>query len=79
MARGTSRFKTAHPDAVVEYNADIRIPEVLSPDVQRPKFSWLSAPSKGSRPNVLKNFIKQNTELVGVNNDQVDGLEVSAD
>src|SRR6478735_3730499 len=66
FVRGEVSFKAKHPDAVVEYNTDIRIPEVLSPDVQRQKFSWLTGPSKGDRVSILRGFIKQNESLVGL-------------
>ncbi|MBP7415153.1 MAG: M36 family metallopeptidase [Pyrinomonadaceae bacterium] len=79
FVRGENLFKQKHPDAVVEYNTDIRTPEVLSPNVQRQKFSWLTSPSNEARTDILRNFIKQNAELVGVDAAQIDGLEVAAD
>ncbi|MBK9767597.1 MAG: hypothetical protein IPP63_11585 [Chloracidobacterium sp.] len=33
FARGEEAFKQNHPDAKVEYNTDIRTPEVMAPDV----------------------------------------------
>lgn len=79
FVRGENLFKQQHPDAVVEYNTDIRTPEVLSPNVQRQKFNWLTSPSNAARTDILRSFIKQNDQLVGMDAAQIDGLEVTAD
>ncbi len=79
FVRGEETFKAKHPDAVVEYNTDIRTPEVLSPNVQRQKFNWLTGKSKADRVGILRGFIKQNESLVGLNDTQIDTLDVAAD
>ncbi|MFN0278164.1 MAG: M36 family metallopeptidase, partial [Pyrinomonadaceae bacterium] len=79
FVRGEAAFKQAHPTAKVEYNLDIRIPEVFTPDVYARKIEWLSRPSTARRPEILRNFLKGNQELTGVNRAQVDTLKTTAD
>ena len=79
FARGEEVLKQTLPTAKVEYNLDIRIPEVITPDVYKNRIEYLTAPSNEKRSTILRNFIKQNSDLVGVSNEQADGLEISAD
>ncbi|MEP6705175.1 MAG: M36 family metallopeptidase, partial [Acidobacteriota bacterium] len=62
-----------------EYNNDIRIPEVITPDVYAAKIEFLSAPSTLKRAEILRNFVKENDSLVGINQDQANNLKVVAD
>ncbi len=66
------------PTLKVDYNTDIRTPEVIGPDVLKGR-AFLTAPSTAKRSDVLVNFLKQNADLVGVNAAQADGLKVFAD
>lgn len=62
----------------IEYNEDLRIPEVISPDfAQTAKF--LTAPSAEKRADILENFINQNAGLFGLNRAQINQLEKTAD
>ncbi len=79
FVRGEAAFKRAHPTAKIEYNLDIRIPEVFTPDVNQRKIQWLTKPSAVSRPELLRTFLKGNQELTGVNQAQIDMLKVGAD
>jgi len=79
IVAGEENFKRTHPNAIVEYNTDMRIAEVLGPDAKRVKFEWLTSPSRAGRPEILRNFVKDNANLIGVNNEQVDALQVTAD
>ena len=79
FVRGEAAFKQAHPNAKVEYNLDIRIPEVMTPEVYRRKIEWLTRPSTASRPDILRNFLSANNELTGVNQAQINSLKVGAD
>ncbi|HEY0049607.1 MAG TPA: M36 family metallopeptidase, partial [Pyrinomonadaceae bacterium] len=58
---------------------DIRIPEVITPDVWRNKIEFLTPPSDVKRSDILRSFIKQNNELVGMTNQQIDSLKTFAD
>ncbi len=79
FVRGEANFAQTHPTAKVEYNTDIRSPEVWTPDVSQKNIEWLTPPSSAKRVDILRNFIKQNNQLAGVNNEQVDKLVVAAD
>lgn len=80
FVRGEQQLKQRFPNAKVEYNTDIRIPEVISPDVQKTTIQWLTSRSKSpDRPGILRNFIKQYDSLVGMDAAQIDSLDVAAD
>ncbi|MFN0140696.1 MAG: M36 family metallopeptidase [Pyrinomonadaceae bacterium] len=79
FVRGESSLKSRIPQVKVEYNADIRTPEVITPDVWKNRIEWLSSPSTGKRSEILRNFVKENNELIGINDRQADSLKVLAD
>ena len=66
------------PTLKVEYNPDSRTPEVIAPDVKQGRASLTSATGE-KRSDVLRNFLKENTNLVGVNEQQLDSLKLFAD
>ncbi|MBE7515606.1 MAG: VCBS repeat-containing protein [Chloracidobacterium sp.] len=76
---GESALRQRMPTVKVEYNEDIRIPEVISPDVYRDRIEWLSAPSNAKGADILRNFVKENNNLIGVTSQQVDELVTTAD
>lgn len=77
--RGEESLRSKMPTVKIEYNNDIRIPEVISPDVYSKNIEWLSGPSDAKRADILRNFIKENQNLIGVTSDQVDNLVTVAD
>lgn len=81
FVRGENALRQRVPTLKVEYNNDIRIPEMIGPDVQQGRAFLTDAttPSRTGRANVLTNFLKQNTELVGASAAQIDALKVVAD
>ncbi|HEX8735810.1 MAG TPA: M36 family metallopeptidase, partial [Pyrinomonadaceae bacterium] len=79
FVRAEAALKARLPHAKVEYNNDIRIPEVITPDVWRDKVEFLTPPSDMKRADILRNFVKQNNELVGMDNQQIDSLKTFAD
>lgn len=78
FAAGESALKSRVPTLKVEYNLDIRIPEVIAPDVKQGR-AMLTGPSGVKRADILKGFLKENAALTGVPSEQVDGLKVTAD
>lgn len=78
FTRGESKLRERVPSLKIEYNVDIRIPEIISPDVKQGK-AFLTAASTGKRSDVLKEFLKQNESLLGATSDQIDQLKVFAD
>lgn len=79
FARGEETLRQTVPTLKVEYNHDIRIPEVITPDVWKQRMSYLTGPTTGPRAEVLRNFVKQNNELIGVTDPQASSLKVLAD
>jgi Zn-dependent metalloprotease len=77
--RGEEILRAKVPSLKIEYNADIRIPEVITPDMWRSDVERLTAPSDMKRSEILRNFVKQNNNLIGVNDVQADNLKVTAD
>ncbi|MEP6788269.1 MAG: M36 family metallopeptidase, partial [Acidobacteriota bacterium] len=78
MVRGEQLLKQRVPNLKVEYNSDLRIPEVVAPDVKLGK-KFLTRASRGKRSGILKTFLGQNSELIGANGAQIDDLKVAAD
>jgi hypothetical protein len=66
------------PTLKVEYNEDIRTPEVIAPDVKQGG-AFLTAASPEKKSGVLRNFIKQNNELFGLTDEQTNQLKITAD
>ena len=79
FVRGEEALKARLPQVKFEYNTDIRIPEVITPDVWKSSIEFLSSPTREKRSEILRNFVKENNELVGVDDQQADSLKVSAD
>ena len=79
FVRGENELRTRVPSLKVEYNTDIRIPEVISPDAYKANIERLTGPSNGNRAENLRSFVKQNSDLVGVSDNQADQLRVLAD
>ncbi|MEZ5307735.1 MAG: M36 family metallopeptidase [Pyrinomonadaceae bacterium] len=79
FARGEDDLRTRVSTLKVDYNPELRNPEVITPDVYKANIERLTAPSNEKRVDILRNFIKQNNSLVGLDDSQVDQLKVLAD
>ncbi len=79
FARGESELKQRLPNVKIEYNNDIRTPEVITPDVWQDRVEFLSEPSSRKRSEILRDFIRENNRLVGVTDTQAVTLKVAAD
>ncbi|MCA1637716.1 MAG: M36 family metallopeptidase, partial [Acidobacteria bacterium] len=78
FADGENKLRQRVPKLKVEYNKDIRVPEVIASDVkQGPAF--LTAPSAVKPSEVLRGFLKQNDDLLGVTDEQANQLKPVAD
>jgi Fungalysin metallopeptidase (M36)/Fungalysin/Thermolysin Propeptide Motif len=75
---GEKSLRQKVPTLVTEYNGDIQIPEVITPDVKQ-RIAFLTSPSSEKRSEILRNFIKQNKNLVGVTDSQASSLKVTQD
>ncbi len=81
FTRGEEALRARIPNIKVEYNSDIRTPEVIGPDVWGSR-TFLTKPAfaKGGRhSDILLNFLKENNSLVGTTAGQIDSLRVAAD
>ena len=78
FVRGENLLKQSVPTLKIVYNEDIRIPEVIGPDVLQGR-AFLTPPAAGKRADILINFLKENSELIGATGNQIDGLKVAAD
>jgi|CXWL01.1.fsa_nt_gi hypothetical protein len=75
---GEEALRQSVPTLKIEYNTDIRTPEVIAPDVKQGK-AFLSTPTSQKRSDVLKAFLRENSELVGVRSSDITELKVAAD
>jgi hypothetical protein len=73
-----TKLRGARKSLKIEYNEDLRIPEVVSPDFAQ-KTDFLTAPTGDSRAAALKDFIERNSGLFGLSGEQIDQLEKTAD
>lgn len=78
FASAEDELRSRVPSLKVEYNSDIRIPEVIASDIQQGKH-FLSGAAPGKRSDILRQFLKENNSLLGLRNDQIDELRVAAD
>ena len=78
FVQGEAALKHSVPTLKVEYNDDIRIPEVIAPDVKQGK-AFLTKPTTIDRPEILSNFLKKNAQLLGATGKQIGQLKVAAD
>ena len=78
MVRGEQSLRRRVPTLKIEYNSDLGIPEVIAPDVKQGR-AFLTPAAKGTRPDILKNFLTQNADMVGARDTQIADLKVAAD
>ena len=79
FVRGENDLRSRISTLKVDYSNDFRSPNVIAPDVWKTNVERLTPPSTTARAEILRNFIKQNNSLVGINDEQADSLRVSAD
>jgi hypothetical protein len=79
FVRGEEILRAKVPTLKVEYNSDIRTPEVITPDVWKATIEWLTPASGAKRSEILRGFVKENNSLIGVDDAQADALKVLAD
>ena len=67
---GEAALRERVPTLKVEYNDDIRIPEVIAPDLDRGN-AFLTEASAAKHASILRGFVSENKELIGLENQQV--------
>ncbi|MEP6903106.1 MAG: M36 family metallopeptidase, partial [Actinomycetota bacterium] len=75
---GEESLKARIPTLKVEYNTDIRTPEVIAPDVKMGR-NFLTGGSTAKHSEILRSFVKVNDSLIGVSDAQAANLKVTAD
>ncbi len=78
FVRGEDELRKRIPTLKIDYNEDIRTPEVIAPDVKQGP-AYLTGPSGMKRSEILRDFAKQNEALIGVAGNEIDNLKVTAD
>ncbi|MEQ1922207.1 MAG: M36 family metallopeptidase [Pyrinomonadaceae bacterium] len=78
FVKGENELRKRVPTLKVEYNNDIRIPEIIAPDVQQGK-GVFTGRSKQKHSDILLNFLSENKDLVGAGDEQISQLKVAAD
>ena len=78
FARGEGALRARIPALRVDYNEDIRIPEVIGTDVALGR-SMLTGASPAKRADTLRAFLTENRSLVGASDEQIAGLKVFSD
>ena len=79
MVIGEETLRRHVPTLTVEYNEDIRTPEVIAPDVKQGRAFLSGARATGKNSDTLRQFIKENNDLTGMSDAQADTLRVTAD
>ena len=79
ITKGEESLRARLPDIVVEYNDGLGEAEVISPNVWKDGAELLTQPSSDGRPTLLRDFLKDNARLVGLEPSQTDSLKVAAD
>lgn len=78
---GENKLRQTVPTLKVESNGELGTPEIIAPDAKQ-KGDFLSAASKDEpkeRPEILRNFIEQNGDLLGLSYQEADDLKLAAD
>ena len=75
---GENALRQSIPTLKIEYNTDIRTPEVIAPDVSRGR-AFLTGASKEKHAEILRDFAADNALLVGLRGGQAQQLHVTAD
>ena len=75
---GENALRASVPTLKIEYNEDIRTPEVIAPDVNRGR-AVLTGASSAKHSDVLRRFAADNGTLIGLRGGQAGQLKVTAD
>ena len=73
-----SKLKSKVPTLKVDYNPEIRTPEVIASDAKLGR-ALLSQATGEKRSNALVGFLKENKGLIGATEEQLDGLKLFSD
>ncbi|MDQ3712489.1 MAG: M36 family metallopeptidase [Acidobacteriota bacterium] len=75
---GENLLRQSVPNLKVEYNNELRNPEVIGADVLRSR-AFLTATSNQNRSEILRRFANENNRLIALTDEQINNLKVTAD
>ena len=78
FARGEDALRARVPALRVDYNEDIRIPEVIGTEISLGR-NTLTGASSAKRADTLKSFLSENRSLIGASGEQISQLKVFSD
>ncbi|MET0753407.1 MAG: M36 family metallopeptidase [Pyrinomonadaceae bacterium] len=78
FVKGENALRKTVPTLKIEYNKELRNPEVIGPDVLLGS-GVLTSRSSQKHAEILRGFSKQYNELIGLTDAQIDTLKVTAD
>ncbi len=78
FARAEQNLLAGGAKLKIEYSADLRTPETIAPDVWQDA-DFITAASSEKRADIFRNYLKRNSELVGLEDAQIDALKATAD
>ncbi|MEZ5429288.1 MAG: M36 family metallopeptidase [Pyrinomonadaceae bacterium] len=78
LVRAADDLISKIPGLKIEYNPNGQTAEVISPESSGKSF-FLTAPSNQKRPAILRDFLRQNRAVFGLDPNQIDDLKVTAD
>ena len=79
FVRAENHLRERVPALKIEYNKELETPEVITTDAMKADNFLTDSASNEKRSEILRGFIRQNNELVGMNFDQISELKVAAD
>jgi hypothetical protein len=75
---GENQLRQSVPTLKIEYNRELGNPGLIGPDVLQGR-AFLTSPSGAKRSEILRGFLKDNNELIGMTGEQINNLKVTAD
>lgn len=80
MRSGEAELRQRVPSLKVEYNDDLRVPEVIRTDVlTRDTLAETGIPANKKHAEAVRNFLQSNNSLLGLPDSQIENLKVIAD
>jgi len=76
--RAENELEKTAPQLTIERGANLPAPEVISLDLLKDGDHLLTAPSGEKRADILKNFLRRHSDLLGLNAAQIDALAPAA-
>jgi hypothetical protein len=78
MKEAEDVLRRSVPTLKVEYNEDLKAPEVITPNAALGK-NFLTEASTAGRADILRRYLRENDGLIGLRGEQVDDLKLTAD